>query len=118
MFESFKKRKMLRVNDTTIEELRQEYDKEKRNYLGFASTEMFNFLVSYFEAKIELNRDKLELLDPFKETERPMIASIRAENNVMRDFVSEINEMAELYKAEAELEEINKPKKLVTDKSS
>lgn len=117
MFESFKKRKMLRVNDTTIEELKQEYDKEKRNYLGFANTEMFNFLVSYFEAKIELNRDKLELLDPFKETDRPTIVTIRAENNVMRDFVSEVSEMAELYKAQAELEQEESPH-LVTNKSS
>jgi len=108
---------MLRVNDTTIEELRQEYDKEKRNYLGFANTEMFNFLVSYFEAKIELNRDKLELLDPFKETERPMIASIRAENNVMRDFVSEVSEMAELYKAQAEIDQLE-ARKLGVNKSS
>jgi PIN domain nuclease of toxin-antitoxin system len=118
MFESFKKRKMLRVNDTTIEELRQEYDKEKRNYLAVASTEMFTFLVSYFEAKIELNRDKLELLDPFKESDRPTIANIRAENNVMRDFITEINEMAELYKVEAELEETNKSQKLEANKSS
>lgn len=117
MFESFKKRKMLRVNDTTIEELRQEYDREKRNYLGFANTEMFNFLVSYFEAKIELNRDKLELLDAFKETDRPVIAQIRAENNVMRDFITEVNEMAELFRAEAELEE-TETHKLGVNKSS
>lgn len=101
MFENFKKRKLVQLSDQTIQELTSEFQKAKQSYALLGSSELYKFLVEYFEAKIEINRDRIELLDPYKEAEKPKIAQAILENKVMREFITDINDMQEILKAES-----------------
>lgn len=96
MFENFKKRKLIQLSDKTMEELVKEFDKEKQTYALLGSSEMYEFLVEYFQARIEINRDRIEILDPLKEPDRLKMVQPLAENRVMRDFITDINNMKKI----------------------
>lgn len=106
MFERFKKRKLIHDLDKTLDELEAEYSLEKQKNIQLASNDFFKFLIGYLEAKIEINRDKIDLLDENKKKDRQKETMLKAELRVWREFIHEINELKKLYEQEAELERV------------
>lgn len=95
MFDMFKKRKLVSQNSKEMEQLQHEFEQEQKKYILMANSDVFKFFKEYFEAKIELNRDRLELLDKGNEERL-----LKAENKVMREFVSDIESMQQLSEVE------------------
>lgn len=104
MFESFKKRKLLNLSDSTLAELEQEFKTELSTYALLGNNEMYKFLIEYYEARVEINRDRLEILDPNKEVDRPKMVAVLAENRVIRDFIKDVEEMKALYETQGALD--------------
>jgi hypothetical protein len=107
LFAKFKKQ--LSKPEKTAAELEAEFDKLKVAYCNIANSDLYQLLKEYFEAKIEINRDIIELKNVNVEAERVHIAQAQAEIKVMRDFIVDIEGM----KAEQELEALAKSKEIV-----
>lgn len=99
MFTRFLKRAKLKQ---TEEELQHEFEKEKANFSGFISTQTYQFLKDYLEAKVEINRDKLELLDPLQQGKT--LIKLQAQNEFIRDFITEVESMRTLAEIEVSRE--------------
>ena len=88
MFERFKKRKKL---EKTQEQLQLEYDANVAQYINAANMPAFNFIKDYYEAKVELNRDVISTLNPFNPLDRYRLLQLNAKNDVMEEFILEID---------------------------
>ncbi len=93
MFERFKKNKKLKKNNQDLVDLECEYKQEVSKFALYGDSETYKFFTEYFEAKGEINRDKIEILNPLKDAGE--IIKLCAANEVMRDFIDEIKNMKE-----------------------
>lgn len=91
------------MSNKTVEEVETEFKKQRKNYLEAANSTMYLFLREYFEARLEINRDRLELFNP--SAGRDDIIAVQAEQKVMRQFITDIEEMRELANLESIIDE-------------
>jgi hypothetical protein len=101
MFHKFKKRQIDRRLVKNQAELEREYKNMLTQQIQAASSPMFEFFIDYFEAKLEINRDRLEIKDPIKD--EGAIRDLQAEQRVMRRLVDDLIQSKNI--AELELEE-------------
>lgn len=90
MFEKFKKKKAV---NKTLDQIEIEFDQERQRYLTAANSDVFKFFKEYFEAKIEINRDSLSLLNPYNPLEKHEILKLNLKNQVMSEFIADIEDM-------------------------
>lgn len=101
MFNRFKKYQTDRKLVKTNEELEREYKDMLRQQILAVNSPLFDFFVGYFDAKLELNRDRLENQDPIKD--EALIRDLQAEQRVMRKLINDLVQSKEV--AELELNE-------------
>jgi len=90
--ELFKKYRKYTQNELKpVEELEKDFDKIKVEHAALVTSELYALFKEYYLARIELNRDELEKDLDEKETQR-----LRAENDVMRRFILDIEDMKEV----------------------
>lgn len=89
LFEKFRKNKVPKKQ----EDLDLEFDKLKKQYCTIGNSELYQFFVEYFLTKIEINRDELEKLNPYSESDKPKIITFQAQNRVMSEFITDIEAM-------------------------
>jgi|GEM_PF-6441463 hypothetical protein len=95
LFANFQKRELPALK--TELELINEFEKIKRAYASIASSNLYKLLKEYFETKIEINRDALEVLG-LDQSEK--IRVFQAEIKVMRAFIQDIEGMMADYERE------------------
>lgn len=77
----------------TEEELRNDFSMVKYQYANLATSDLYAFLKEYYTARLEINRDILEGLNPFSDENRSRILQAQSENKVIRDFITDIEDM-------------------------
>lgn len=80
-----------------IDNLEMEFDKMKKDYASIATSQLYNLFKNYFETKIEINRDAFEAVN-LNDMEK--VRALQCEIKVMKDFLSDIEEMRVTYENE------------------
>jgi hypothetical protein len=97
LFAKFKKYDIQPIKN--MEELEAEFSLFKAKYAQIANSELYQFLKEYFKARLEINRDILEGLNPHSEENRSRLLQAQSENKVIRDFITDIEEMKNKYES-------------------
>lgn len=100
LFEKFKKREITTTAEKTSQQLEQEFDLIKKEYAKIATSDLYKLFKNYYEARIEINRDLMEEKNPIVEGDRVKFVELRAENNVMRGFIIDIEDMKTQWELE------------------
>lgn len=95
LFARFKKYDIQPVKSQ--EELTNDFAILKVKYAQIANSELYNFLIEYYRARLEINRDILEGLNPNSEENKARLLQAQSENRVIRDFISDIEDMKTQY---------------------
>jgi len=99
LFAKFKKKEIKEVLAAvkTEEELTQEFAGLKVKYAQIANSELYGFLKEYYQVRLDINRDILEGLNPHNEENKARILQAQCENKVIRDFITDIEDMKNQY---------------------
>lgn len=89
LFEKFRKTKLPKKQ----EDLDVEFETLKKQYCTLGNSELYQFFCEYFLTKMEINRDSLEKLNPYAESDKPKILFLQAQNKVMSEFMLDIEAM-------------------------
>ena len=77
----------------TQQELEQDFALLKVKYAQIANSDLYKFFVEYFLARLEINRDLMEGLNPFDEKNRTILLKAQSESKVIRQFIRDIESM-------------------------
>jgi hypothetical protein len=94
----FAKYRKIKVEETnplvkTDEELTQDFALLKVKYAQIANSDLYKFFVEYYLARLEINRDLMEGLNPFDEKNRTLLLQAQSEAKVIRKFIKDIEDM-------------------------
>lgn len=95
LFEKF--RTQLSKPERTAEELTAEFDRLKVAYSQIATSDLYQLIKEYYEAKIEINRDILEIKNISSDEDKAKMMNAQAEIRVMRDFINDMEDMKNQY---------------------
>lgn len=101
LFDKFRKHEILPVKQK--EELEREFANIKISYATIASSQIYSLLKEYYLARLEINRDILEQLNPVYAGNKHKILAAQAENKIIRDFISDIEDMQIIGNNEAQI---------------
>jgi len=81
----------------TEEALTHEFETLRVKYAQIGNSELYKFLSEYYQARLEINRDIIEGLNPYSSENQARILQAQSENKVIRDFISDIEDMKTQY---------------------
>lgn len=88
----FKKRQAKKTNEA----IQADYERQVVQFKNAANSQVFKFFKEYFEAKIEINRDAITLLDALNKKDAEKIAALNIENKMMASFIDDIEDATQL----------------------
>lgn len=94
-FEKFKKYRLLKAKDQDEQTLEEEYKNQRRLIARNADGEFIRFLIDYMSARVEINRDKMELLNVSNENHAAAHLKLVAQNDFMREFIADMTSMSD-----------------------
>ena len=96
LFAKYRKVKVVEETNPLIkteEELVQDFALLKVKYAQLANSDLYKFFVEYFLARLEINRDLMEGLNPLDEKNRTILLKAQSEASVIRKFIKDIEDM-------------------------